>query len=51
MQIWMKIIIGMILGIIIGYLFGANSPFEYFNGELGTTLIGFFNISFWYCDF
>lgn len=44
MQIWMKIIIGMILGVLIGYFFGANSPFEYFNGELGTTLIGFFNI-------
>ena len=44
MQVWMKIIIGMILGILIGYLFGANSPFEYFHGELGTTLIGFFNI-------
>ena len=44
MQIWMKIIIGMIVGIILGYLFGANSPIGFFNGANGETFIAFINI-------
>lgn len=44
MQIWMKIIIGMIAGIILGYLFGANSPITFFNGANGETFVAFINI-------
>jgi len=44
MQVWMKIIVGMILGIVLGYFFGANSPIPFFYGETGETLIGFINI-------
>jgi len=34
----------MVLGILLGYLFGANSPFAFFNGVNGETFIAFINI-------
>jgi len=44
MQIWQKIIVGMFVGIFVGWLFGENSPIEFFNGEKGAMFIGFINI-------
>jgi len=44
MKIHQKILVGMGLGILTGHLFGAHSPFEFFQGELGQRLMLNLNI-------
>ncbi|MCJ8346599.1 dicarboxylate/amino acid:cation symporter, partial [bacterium] len=44
MQVWKKILIGMVLGVLFGYFFGANSPIEFFHGEVGAATVAFVNI-------
>ncbi|MCO4782338.1 MAG: dicarboxylate/amino acid:cation symporter [Candidatus Cloacimonetes bacterium] len=44
MQVWKKILIGMVLGVFFGYFCGANSPIEFFNGEVGASTVAFVNI-------
>ncbi|MFC1742764.1 dicarboxylate/amino acid:cation symporter [Candidatus Riflebacteria bacterium] len=44
MEVWKKILIGMVAGIFIGYLFGEHSPIPFFHGAIGATFISFINI-------
>ncbi len=44
MKLHTKIFIGMATGVVVGWLFGANSPLDYFHGETGQHFIDFLNV-------